>query len=868
MNRLATLVLVLFVLMSSASAFGNEIDTGAAPAWVIRHDWQEPAVMPEAQISDGVHFLLLDRQVRITRQQTRKYCRVVKKVLDPQGVENASEIYIGFDPTYARLTIHTIRIHRDGKPIDQLHLEKMRVIQRESDLERRMYNGEKTATIILEDIRPGDCIEYAYTITGRNPVFEDRYMAEVDTAWAVPLETLRYRWIFANGRPVFHKTFGSRRNLEVRNIQNGIEYRYSDQAIDAVLADEDLPAWYKPYPRIQISQFSSWSEVVDWGTALYRLPRRLPPNLEARIEELKQSGTTAEKIAAALCLVQNEIRYLGMEIGAGSYQPTAPDITYKRRFGDCKDKSILLCTLLDQMGIPAKPALVNTYQRDRIRDTLPSPLAFNHVIVRVQDQDRFYWIDPTAYCQSVPLDQQYQALYGKALVLDSNVRALADTGKRKLSQPAKEIHEEFDLTEGVNRTAVFTVRTTFRGREADWFRNQIKSSSIRQTAKTYLNFYASDYPGITERKPMTVDDNPAANTIVVTEFYRIPEFWKASQDRKQSVGEVTSSEFRSLFRLPDTTFRNMPIGVKHPQYVTQRTTIKLPEPWHITPEHGMVENDTMRFTYAAAYADNVLTLSYDYRSKQDFVTATRSSGYIADLKRIKRQIGYSLTWSEQEPEISGIMIGAAMAGLLLAAGLGMAAWRYDPMAMHHLQSHPDNSALTGLGGWLVLVMLGLIARPLVMAKGIADLRPAFWTDYWEQAEAMVRAGHFTVFKILVGGELAVNMMLLSLSVILLVLFFKKRTAFPGLFIGIMFFNALVLAVDTILSGYLLKEANNLAPDESGQLVRTVIYAVIWSLYMLKSERVRLTFRNRRRSRPRPEPAAAPLAIEPEASAYS
>lgn len=78
---------------------------------------------------------------------------------------------------------------------------------------------------------------------------------------------------------------------------------------------------------------------------------------------------------------------------------------------------------------------------------------------------------------------------------------------------------------------------------------------------------------------------------------------------------------------------------RHCQYVTQRTIIKLPEPWHITPEQGKVENDTMRFTYAAAFADKVLALSYDYRSKRDFGTAAGSAGCIADSKRIKRQIG-------------------------------------------------------------------------------------------------------------------------------------------------------------------------------------------------------------------------------------
>jgi transglutaminase-like putative cysteine protease len=850
-ERFVSLLFLICLTMASTSVYADEIGLSNTPDWVVRQSFSEPAKIPETQISDGIYYMLLDRQVRVGRKQTDRFSHVVKKVFTPQGVENASQIYINFDPSYEKLSLHCIKIHRDGQYIDQLALEKLTVFQRESDLELRLYNGQKTASIILEDTRPGDIIEYAYTLSGRNPVFEDRYMFEGDTGWSVPIGALCYRWIFTNGRRVMHKTLNCRRKLVRRTIANGVEYLYKDKDVGAILIDENLPEWYFPYPSIQISQFRNWAEVADWGADLYQIPRKISSSLEKQIEKIKRCATSTEKIAKALCLVQNDIRYLGIEIGAGSYQPTAPDVTYQRKFGDCKDKSILLCTILNQLGIRAKPALVNTRLAHTIDDHLPSPLLFNHAIVWVASSGKIYWIDPTSDCQVVPMDQQYQALYGKALIIEKGVQALTDTGQEILSEPSREIFEEFDLTAGVKQPALLTIKTILKGREADRLRYQIKSSSLQQTAKSYLNFYASNYPSITERQSLRVEDNFETNTLVINEYYRIPDFWQQSEDQETLTAAFHCTEFSDLIRKPKTTIRSMPIGVAHPQYIAQRTTVKLPESWDIEQEQGAVENSALRFTYDIAYAETVLALNYTYRTKQDFVAADKATDYIADLNRIKNQIGYWLTWSDQAPDpmrdLSWFLLGATLIGLVAALGLGFFAWRYDPLPLQNIHHKPDNPALKGFGGWLILVMIGLFVRPVIICKTMADLFPAFKLSFWFDIQERVRPGFDIAFKALVSGEVAVNIILIALNLMLLYLFFKKRTAFPYLFIAVILGDTLIVLIDTFLSSYLTNQTM-LDPKESSQMVRGAVTAVIWCMYMLKSVRVRQTFQTRKRPR--------------------
>jgi transglutaminase-like putative cysteine protease len=845
LNPVVRILTLLILLLSITIAHADDHEIARAPDWILRQPYKEPGQIPESQISNGVYYILLDRQVKVGRQQTHTYHRVIKKVLSPQGVENASQVYINFDPTYERLVLHRIVIHRGGGTIDQLQLDKITFFQRESDLERRIYNGEKTASIILEGTRPGDLIEYAYTISGRNPVFKSHYADEVDTAWSAPLSVLHYRWLFTNGRPVFHRAYNCRKKLVKRKLSNGVEYRYADQGIGTQLVDEDLPAWYVPYPRLQITQFMDWTDVGRWGTALYPIPQEVSPALQTRIDALHRIDSAPEKIAKALCLVQNEIRYLGIEIGAGSYKPTAPDVTYRRKFGDCKDKTILLCTMLNKLGIRAYPALVHTRLKRTISEMLPSPLLFNHVIVCARHGDKTYWIDPTADCQELPLDKQYLALYGKALVLEKGVHDLTDTGQLALSEPSKEIIEQFDLTKGINQPASFTVKTIFRGRDADHMRYQIRSTGLQQTAKSYLNYYASDYPSIEQRQVMTTESNPATNTLIVTEHYRIPDFWLISKDEKHTTGVFHVKECDSLFQLPATTIRTMPIGLAHPQYIVHRVTAQLPEHWNIAQDKWRVENEALLFTGAVSYENKVLNLAYTYRSKKDYVPLGQCAAYIADLKTIKKQIGYQISWAMGAPGISWLMIVAVLVGLVASVSLAITAWRYDPWPNQIPILPHENRDLEGLGGWLVLVMIGLFVQPVIALKALIELRPVFGTDYWLNCEGMIRTGYMGAFRLLVGGEIAANLIFITLFVALIYLYFKKRTAFPRLFIAVTLCQLVLVAIDTTLADFFIIESEP-EPGQDGEMARDLISSAIWCVYMVKSKRVQCTFTRRRR----------------------
>jgi Domain of Unknown Function with PDB structure (DUF3857) len=129
---------------------------------------------------------------------------------------------------------------------------------------------------------------------------------------------------------------------------------------------------------------TTWEGVGRWYQDLLRsLPRASEP-VRQRARELTAGLPGArERIAALTAFVRRDVRYVAVEVGIGGYRPAAPADVLARRWGDCKDKGLLLVDLLQEVGIVAYPVLIRSDGQGRVEPDFPAPDRFNHVIVAV-----------------------------------------------------------------------------------------------------------------------------------------------------------------------------------------------------------------------------------------------------------------------------------------------------------------------------------------------------------------------------------------------------------------------------------------------------------------------------------------------------
>ncbi len=843
----------------AVAAPAADFTIAAPPAWVEAIAPDMAASAPTEQVSAGVHYLLSDTQTRVDAQDRTTYRHIAMRAVNPSGVESAAHVEIGFDPAYQALTLHSIRLHRDGRTISKLNAAAVKVLQQEKDLEYRIFDGSKTAHVFLEDVRVGDVVEYAYSARGSNPVFGNRHFGRVELQWSVPVHHLVGRLVWPASRPLALQPLRTALRPAVSEHDGLIDHRWEAHDVAPLTIESGAPDWFNPYPFVQWSEFADWAAVARWAEPLYRKPVILGPALRAEVDRIDAAGgSPLYKAAKVLRFVQGEIRYLGVEVGPGSHAPTSPDTVLDRRFGDCKDKSLLTATMLNALGMQAHPALVHTGSRGTIASLQQTPGAFNHVVVRAEVDGTTYWLDPTRSPQPGTLDTLVQADFGRALVIRAGTTGL--TEMPPAPQQHREVRMLIDASAGLDKPARLTVVTIADGSYAESMRNSLATATREDQQKNYLNFYARYYPDIAVDRPMTVADDGSANRVTVTENYRIAAFWTRNEDKKRLEAGVFAPDMEDALRGPRLTRRDAPLGLGLPTEFVHRVEVRLPEAWPIEPQHTEVKDVAFSFEHSVGSStDNrVVNLRERLVSHLDHVAGADAQRYAGNLERARGSLGYTFYKYDAAalPAAAAgtgfnwlvAFVGAMFAGLWCTLAWKLYCW--DPLPRASVQ----NPSLAGIGGWLVLAGLSLVVTPVRLVFDLGQTLPSYSLQTWNAVTVAGQSAYDPMWAPVLLIELAINLAKLIFVVMIAVLFFRRRSSLPALLIGWMVITPLVHAADLVVAARLLKTDDAASTRDWAEVGRSVLFSLLWTLYFLRSERVAATFTRRLQIESRPAPA--------------
>lgn len=640
-RRIHTLITTVVIMGASQfysmGAVQRSFVIEPVPAWV------EPVALESAvdsnslSTSSGSVCLVNDHQIRVSASSLERYYRRANKVLSSGGLDDLSQLELEFEPSYQKLAIHYIRIHRGEQVIDALNPSEVRVVQKEEELSQRLYNGTLSAVVFLNDVRIGDVIDYAYSVNGSNPVLNGQYADSYPLASRIATQRLRWRVLWPSSRKLLYRTRNSQALPSVKETGGQTEYLWQQNNVKEMEFEESTPSWFSPVPLVQVSEFADWSALARWALPLYAVQRPLVPALVSQIERWrKQSEAPERQLIEALRFVQDEVRYTGIELGPYSHMPTQPNIVFARRFGDCKDKSLLLCTILSELGIDAHPALVDTESRGTISEDQPSPYDFNHVIVRASLADKVYWLDATIGLQRGDLTRCANPVYGRALVIREGTVDLEEIPTCEVDAPTTEVKETYTAS-SYHGPGSLEVVTTYRLADADKMRYQLSQQSLSEVSKTYLSYYAQVDPSIQPVGSIQVEDDEASNTIRVTEHYGIPDFWKSG--RREFYAGLISDR---VGKLPAAN-RTSPLALTSLVYFSETIEARLPEHFPISGGSGTIATNQLDFRYSFISAGNTLTLAYQLRQRSDHVPVADLPRHSEAIGKIQKLLGYEIT---------------------------------------------------------------------------------------------------------------------------------------------------------------------------------------------------------------------------------
>lgn len=154
----------------------------------------------------------------------------------------------------------------------------------------------------------------------------------------------------------------------------------------------------------------------------------------------------------------------------------------------------------------------------------------------------------------------------------------------------------------------------------------------------------------------------------------------------------------------------------------------------------------------------------------------------------------------------------------------------------------ENDELKGLGGWLILVGIGVVLGPIrLLATLIPTFKPVFEDGVWEALTTEGSEAYTPYFSSLIVGEIVFNTIIVTASIYLIYLFFTKHYLFPKIYIGIVAASLVFIPLDAWVATIVFPDEPMFDPATTKEFMKSLITGVIWVPYMLFSKRVKVTF---------------------------
>lgn len=586
---------------------------------------------------------LFDKQVDRRTGRAATYMDVVYEPKSPSLVSEAGRFQIDFQPDYQKLTIHRVELRRAGQWLDRLRPERISLARRETAFEQDIADGAVTALIVLDDVRADDVVRISYSVVGSNPILAGQFAETAYMGWRNPVLDAYLRVLYDPGTKVKTQRENADVSVAVRQAGDAVEASAHAHAAPAIVDEDSYPVWFQPFPVLRVSTERRWADVVDWALPLYPEVRNLPPDLEAKLADWSKIPERRDRLKAALRSVQDEVRYFGIEVGDSSHKPSLPGDTWKRRYGDCKDKAYLLATLLDRLDVPAAPALVSTQRGRAISDFPPAASVFNHVIVRAELDGKPVWVDPTIPQQGGKPGDYDLSAYGVALPIAAGVSTLESIAPVRDATAGAGVEEHFEAAPD-GRNVKLRVETIYQGGSADHARRTIAAERKSDLSRRYADYYRKRYGELTSLGDPQFTDDRDANTFRIVETYAIASPYESEGESKKSI-ETYAEALQNASALPRSMARSGPLDFSSPGRYYHRIRIDLPESWRAPPEHDEVRygSSAFGFSRAIAIAAGKVELDYDLQVKAPEVMPADMAAHLEQLRKVRESLSVRLT---------------------------------------------------------------------------------------------------------------------------------------------------------------------------------------------------------------------------------
>jgi hypothetical protein len=283
------------------------------------------------------------------------------------------------------------------------------------------FSSLRILEISFDDLAPGDSAGHKIEIRTLKPVFGKNFSG---------LETfpLIYNWnsidvdvTAASDYPVFFEADGLSGG-KTADANGRAHWHWNARDVRSVPVEMAMTDLDSISPHLSLTTFKEFAELGSYFGEAVRNQAVVTPEIEALANKVTQGiSDPALQAAAIYKWVNQNVRYLQTYVGRDGWVPHRADRILANEYGDCKDYTTLIYTLLKVKGIESVPVLTRLSGSDWF-PTVAAMSYFNHAILYIPSLNAI--ADATA--PNTRLGDVSQLLVGKKMLLSGSQPGLLD----------------------------------------------------------------------------------------------------------------------------------------------------------------------------------------------------------------------------------------------------------------------------------------------------------------------------------------------------------------------------------------------------------------------------------------------------------
>ncbi len=431
--------------------------------------------------------------------------------------------------------------------------------------------------------------------------------------------------------------------LQVSKSELTGEITYEADHIHAIKEESLSPDFQNLAPRLSVRlqnfhykgkdvTVNNWNDLGLWiNNSLLAGRDELPEGTVHKVRAMVEGVTDdLEKAKIIYKYVQENTRYISVQIGIGGLQPISAIEVDRVKYGDCKGLSNYTKALLQAVGVEAYYTVIEAGSSKVDFDGEFADLGQgNHAILTIPYKDTFYWIDCTS--QTLPFGYVGEFTDDRmALIVTPNGGQLIKT-VAYLNQDNLQDTKAFCT---ISQEGAIQAEATIETRGSQYYRHFLLEGQNNDDIKKYYSHY---WNTINNLNIKTFDFKNDKDKVAFNEKIAIDAVKYASISGERML--FAANPFNQNTFVPDRyRTRNQPFEIRRGFMDTDEFEIKIPAGYHVEAMPGSDKIDTEFGHYQTVLAydevQNIITYKREFLLKEGLYPKEKYEAYRDFRKKV------------------------------------------------------------------------------------------------------------------------------------------------------------------------------------------------------------------------------------------